>query len=50
MTGENFVPLMIATFALAYASFMANKDNKNWLIITFIIWLLAFLWMIKAFG
>ncbi len=45
---EKLIPLMLATLGLAYASFKAKKE-KGWLIIAFIIWLLAFLWAIGAF-
>ena len=38
-----FIPLMITTLALAYASFKTTKKNKSWLIVAFIIWLLIFL-------
>ena len=49
MIVEQFIPLVLATFGLAYASFKTKKKNKNWLIISFIIWLMAFLWTIGAF-
>lgn len=49
MSFEKFIPLILATLGLAYASFRAKK-NKNWLIIAFIIWLMAFFWAVGAFG
>jgi len=48
MNLERFIPLIFATIGLAYASFKAKK-NKGWLIIAFIVWLLAFFWAIGAF-
>jgi len=48
MNLERFIPLILATLGLAYASFKAKK-NKGWLIIAFIVWLLAFFWAIGAF-
>lgn len=44
-----FVPLMIMTLALAYASFKTTKKNKSWLIIAFILWLLTFLLTLGVF-
>ena len=35
----NFVPIIIATLSLAFASFMRNK---NWAMISFVIWLVLF--------
>lgn len=46
---EKAIPLVLTTLGLAYASFRAKKE-KGWLIIAFIVWLLAFLWAIGAFG
>ena len=50
MGAEQFIPLLLVTFGLDYASFKTKKKNKNWLIIAFIVWLMAFLWTIGAFG
>jgi len=49
MGAEQFIPLLLATFGLAYAAFKSKEKNKNWLIIAFIVWLMAFLWTIGAF-
>ncbi|MEK6848831.1 MAG: hypothetical protein AABX65_04330 [Nanoarchaeota archaeon] len=43
MSALNFIPLMLTTLALAFASFTAKKD-KNWLVVAFVIWLLTFFW------
>lgn len=39
MNPLNFVPLMIATLSLAFASFM---KNRNWAMIAFVVWLVIF--------
>ena len=49
MTILQFIPLILATLGLAYASFKTKKKNKNWLIIAFIVWLLIFVWTIGVF-
>ncbi len=45
-----FIPLMLATFALAYASFKAKGEKRGLLIIAFIIWLSSFFWTLGVFG
>ncbi|MBS3118581.1 hypothetical protein J4417_02750 [Candidatus Woesearchaeota archaeon] len=37
-----FIPLLLATLGLFIASVYSKKEKKTWLIIAFIIWLLAF--------
>ncbi len=39
MNPINFVPTIIATLSLAFASFM---EKKNWAMIAFVIWLVIF--------
>ena len=39
MNTINFIPIIIATLSLAFASFVRNK---NWAIISFIVWLVIF--------
>ncbi len=39
MTPIEFIPIIIATISLAYASFLRNK---NWALISFIVWLVLF--------
>ena len=39
MNPLNFIPIMIATLSLAYASFLRRKD---WALIAFIVWLVIF--------
>jgi len=39
MNPINFVPIIIATIALAFTSF---TRNKNWATISFIVWLVIF--------
>ncbi len=37
-----FIPLILATLALAIASFSKSKNKKEWLIVAFVIWLMTF--------
>lgn len=39
MNPLGFIPLIIATLSLAYASFMRKKD---WAYVSFVIWLVIF--------
>ena len=39
MNPINFIPIILASLSLAYASFM---QNKNWAMIAFVIWLVLF--------
>ena len=39
MNAISFIPIIIATLSLAFASFVRNK---NWAIISFIVWLVIF--------
>lgn len=39
MNPINFIPLIIASISLAYASFSKKKD---WALISFIVWLVLF--------
>jgi len=39
MNALNFIPLLISTFSLAYASF---TGNKKWAVVAFVVWLVIF--------
>lgn len=39
MNPINFIPIIIATLSLAFASFVRNR---NWAIISFVVWLVIF--------
>ena len=39
MNPINFIPIIIATISLIYASFIGNK---NWAYISFVVWLVIF--------
>ncbi|MBS3167317.1 hypothetical protein J4403_03880 [Candidatus Woesearchaeota archaeon] len=39
MNPINFIPIILATLSLSFASFI---KNKNWAIISFIVWLVIF--------
>ena len=49
MAALRFVPLIILTIALAITSFLRKKGKLPWLIVTFILWLIAFLYAIRVF-
>jgi len=40
MTASVFIPIILSSLGLAYASFMRNK---NWIIVAFVIWLTVFM-------
>lgn len=46
MNPISFIPLIIATLSLVFASFIRNK---NWAIISFIVWLVIFVLTFFAF-
>ena len=37
-----FIPLILATLALIITSFSKSKRKKEWLIVSFVIWLMVF--------
>ncbi len=39
MNAIEFIPIIIATISLAFASFL---KNKNWALISFVVWLVIF--------
>ncbi|MBS3171040.1 hypothetical protein J4449_00340 [Candidatus Woesearchaeota archaeon] len=39
MNPVQFIPIIIVTISLAYASFLRNK---NWALISFVVWLVLF--------
>lgn len=45
-----FIPLALATLALALASFMKYKNKQNWLIVAFVIWLMTFVGTLIKLG
>lgn len=46
-----FVPLMLMTLALGIVSSLVKKKKRTpWLIISFILWLLTFLYAIGVFN
>ena len=46
MNPLNFIPIILATLALAFASF---NRNKSWALISFVIWLVLFVLTFLAF-
>ena len=46
MNPINFVPLIIATISLAFASFMRRKD---WAVIAFVVWIVIFVLIFYIF-
>ena len=50
MSGEEFIPLILATAGVIWASFATKKGNRGWLILASIIWLVLFLIRIGVIG
>ncbi len=46
MNPLNFIPIILATLALAFSSF---TRNKSWALISFVIWLVLFVLTFLAF-
>lgn len=45
-----FVPLLLATFALAYVSYSKFKTKQTWLTISFVVWITIFILTLVTLG
>ena len=50
MNGLEFVPLVLATIGLAYASFKSDKHSWGWIVVAAITWFAVFLTTIIRLG
>tara|TARA_Y100000034_G_scaffold136049_1_gene210495 strand:+ start:717 stop:875 length:159 start_codon:yes stop_codon:yes gene_type:complete len=50
MTTIEFIPLVLATLALAIVAFSRSNRKKEWLIVAFVIWISIFFGTLVRLG